>query len=111
MKKHRFYLHFALTAICLTAISITALADDPVLVGASEIKAGMELYLECGPTAYNGKYMVAHPTNANANAVMCDEALTDVGTAAQWVFESAGGYDAIYTDKPLFYLKDVTTGK
>jgi hypothetical protein len=71
----------------------------------------MELYLECGPTAYNGKYMVAHPTNANANAVMCDEALTDVGTAAQWVFESAGGYDAIYTDKPLYYLKDVTTGK
>ena len=111
MKKHRFYLHFALTAICLTAISITALADDPVLVGASEIKAGMKLYLECGPTAYNGKYMVAHPTNANENAVMCDEALADVGTAAQWVFESADGYDAIYTDKPLFYLKDVTTGK
>ena len=111
MKKHTFYLHFALTAICLTAISITALADDPVLVGASEIKAGMKLYLECGPTAHNGKYMVAHPTNANANAVMCDEALADVGTAAQWVFESADGYDAIYTDKPLFYLKDVTTGK
>gem|GEM_PF-2728582 len=71
----------------------------------------MKLYLECGPTAHNGKYMVAHPTNANANAVMCDEALADVGTAAQWVFESADGYDAIYTDKPLYYLKDVTTGK
>ena len=111
MKKHTFYLHFALTAICLTAISITALADDPVLVGASEIKAGMKLYLECGPTAYNGKYMVAHPETNGANAVMCDEALADVGTAAQWVFEAASGTDPIYTGKPLYYLKDVTTGK
>lgn len=111
MKKNRYIRNLAIAAMSLMAFNAPAMADDPVLVGAAEIKEGMKLYLECGPTAYNGKYMVAHADKSNANAVMCDEALADVGTTAQWVFESAGGYDAIYTGKPLYYLKDVTTGK
>lgn len=102
----------SLMAAMLLGTAINTHADyTPVLVSPSEIKAGMKLYLECGPTAYNGKYMVAHPETNGANAVMCDEALADVGTAAQWVFEAASGTDPIYTGKPLYYLKDVTTGK
>ncbi len=111
MKKNRYIRNLAIAAMSLMAFNAPAMADDPVLVGAAEIKEGMKLYLECGPTAYNGKYMVAHPETNGANAVMCDEALADVGTAAQWVFEAASGTDPIYTGKPLYYLKDVTTGK
>lgn len=110
MKSYFFRLTTVLVTFLGFAINIAA-DDEPVLIGVSDIKPGVKIYIECGPTDYHGLYMVAHPENASQNAVMCNEALADVGTAAQWVFESAGGYDFIYTDKPLYYLKDVTTGK
>lgn len=75
----------------------------------ADLKDGTKFMLECGPTNYRNRYMVAYPDQSNANAVMCND--EGKSTGAIWQLVATGAYDARYTAKPTYYLKDVTSGK
>ena len=74
-----------------------------------DLKDGATVMFECGPTDFRNKFMKAYPDNNNGNSVMCN----DEGKSSSeiWQLVATGGNDAIYTDKPTYYLKDVTSGK
>ena len=73
-----------------------------------DITNGSKIILEVGHPSYRGKYMVAYPANANGNSVMCDD---NKSLATVWQLEATGATDAIYTDKPTYYMKDLASGK
>ena len=73
-----------------------------------DITNGSKIILEVGHPSYRGKYMVAYPANANRNSVMCDD---NKSLATVWQLEATGATDAIYTDKPTYYMKDLASGK
>ncbi len=73
------------------------------------VKDGAQMMFECGPTSYRNRFIKAYPESQNGNSVLCD----DEGKSKTmiWEFVATGENDAIYTSKPTYYLKDVTSGK
>ncbi len=73
------------------------------------VKDGAQMMFECGPTSYHNRFIKAYPGNLNGNSVMCDD--EGKSKAVIWELVATGENDAIYTTKPTYYLKDVTSGK
>lgn len=89
--------------------------EDTVAITAADIHDGIRLYIETvskdNNGDYSGRYMVAYPNIQGENSVQINDALTDGITNSLWQLEATGQNDAIYTDKPTYYLKDLTSGK
>ena len=72
------------------------------------IADGKRIMIESAHPSYS-YFIVAYPDNNNNNSVM----INDKGKSEKniWQLVATGTTDAIYTDKPTYYLKDLTSGK
>ena len=73
------------------------------------IADGKRIMIESAHPSYRNKFIVAYPDKNDMNSVM----INDLGKSEKniWQLVATGTTDAIYTDKPTYYLKDLTSGK
>ena len=73
------------------------------------IADGKRIMIESAHPSHRNKFIVAYPDKNDGNSVM----INDLGKSEKniWQLVATGTTDAIYTDKPTYYLKDLTSGK
>lgn len=115
----RFLLIISAVILALTGGVSIAKAEDEVeksQISAADIKDGLKVYISSAlkesSRDFTNFYMIAHPESSDKNALMINENLTsETKDAATWTLIATNKNDAIFTDKPTYYLFNESSNK